>query len=163
MPQIGANELKPGVKVEIDNQPFVIVSSEFIKPGKGQAFTRVRVKNLFSGKVIEKTYKSNEKLEEADVTETKMRMLYKDANEAVFMDDNTYEQHSVPLSAIEDVKQCKPIYKEFNGWSNIDKSATKLSDLPKEAQNYLKFIEKELKTPISIVSIGPGRKETIEV
>jgi adenylosuccinate synthase len=64
---------------------------------------------------------------------------------------------------IEDVKKCKPIYKDFNGWGEINKSATKLSDLPQEAQEYLKFIEKELKTPISIVSIGPGRKETIEV
>ena len=64
---------------------------------------------------------------------------------------------------IEDVKKCKPIYKEFKGWSKIDTSAIKLTDLPQDAQEYLKFIEKELKTPISIVSIGPGRKETIEV
>jgi len=64
---------------------------------------------------------------------------------------------------IEDVENCKPIYKEFKGWSKIDASSTKISDLPKEAQNYLKFVEKELKTPIAIVSIGPGRKETIEV
>ncbi len=64
---------------------------------------------------------------------------------------------------IEDVKECKPIYKEFKGWYEIDRSSKNLSDLPKEARDYLKFIEKEIKTPISIVSIGPGRKETIEV
>jgi len=64
---------------------------------------------------------------------------------------------------IDDVKKCRPIYKDFKGWNEIDKSATKLSDLPQEAQKYLDFIEKEIKTPISIVSIGPGRKETIEV
>ncbi len=61
------------------------------------------------------------------------------------------------------VKNCKPVYKEFKGWEKIDGSSTKISDLPKEAQKYLKFVEKELKTPIAIVSIGPGRKETIEV
>ena len=64
---------------------------------------------------------------------------------------------------IEDVKKCKPIYKEFKGWNKISKESNKLSDLPIEAQEYLKFIEKELKIPIVIVSIGPGRKETIEV
>ena len=64
---------------------------------------------------------------------------------------------------IEDVKKCKPVYKEFGGWEAINSESTKLGDLPREAQKYLKYIEKELKTPIAIVSIGPGRKETIEV
>jgi len=64
---------------------------------------------------------------------------------------------------IEDVKKCKPIYKEFKGWKKINPNSKKLGDLPKEAQEYLKYIERELKTPIALVSIGPGRKETIEV
>jgi adenylosuccinate synthase len=64
---------------------------------------------------------------------------------------------------IEDVEKCKPIYKEFKGWGKIDKNSSSFSDLPKEAQDYLKFIEKEVGVKISIVSIGPGRKETIEV
>ncbi len=64
---------------------------------------------------------------------------------------------------IEDVEKCKPVYKEFKGWTKIDKNSIKLTDLPKQAQEYLKFIEKTLKTPISVVSIGPGRKETIEI
>jgi elongation factor P len=104
MAQIGANELKAGVKVEIDKQPFLIVGSEFIKPGKGQAFTRVKIKNLLNGKVIERTYKSNEKLDTADVNETKMRLLYTDDTEAVFMDDISYEQISILLEKIEDVR-----------------------------------------------------------
>jgi len=64
---------------------------------------------------------------------------------------------------IEDVKKCKPVYKKFNGWEKIDSSSKKISDLPKEAREYLKFIEKELKIPFALVSIGPGRNETIEV
>jgi len=64
---------------------------------------------------------------------------------------------------IEDVKKCKPIFKEFKGWKKIDGFSEKISDLPKEAQEYLEFIEKEVEIPISLVSIGPGRKETIEV
>ncbi len=64
---------------------------------------------------------------------------------------------------IEDVKQCKPIYKEFKGWNEIDKNSSKFSDIPKEAQEYLRFIEKELQVPIAVISIGPGRRETIEI
>ncbi|MEA3458270.1 MAG: adenylosuccinate synthase [Candidatus Thermoplasmatota archaeon] len=64
---------------------------------------------------------------------------------------------------IEDVKKCKPIYEEFEGWDEMNKKPTAITDLPKEAQEYLQFMEEELKTPIAIVSIGPGRKETIEV
>ena len=64
---------------------------------------------------------------------------------------------------IEQVKKCKPLYKEFKGWNKIDENSTRLADLPEKAQEYLQFIEAELKTPIAIVSIGPGRKETIEV
>ena len=64
---------------------------------------------------------------------------------------------------INDVKKCKPVYKEFNGWEKIDKNASSMSDLPANAHKYLKFIEKNLNVPIAIVSIGPGRKETIEV
>jgi adenylosuccinate synthase len=66
-------------------------------------------------------------------------------------------------ASIEDVKKCKPIYIELSGWDKIDPKSSNLKDLPKEAQEYLKVIEKVVKVPISIVSIGPGRTETIEV
>jgi len=68
----------------------------------------------------------------------------------------------IPAS-IEDVEKCKPVYKDFKGWKKIEKDTKVFSDLPKDAQSYLKYIEKETGTPIAIVSIGPGRKETIEV
>jgi len=64
---------------------------------------------------------------------------------------------------IEQVVKCKPLYEEFEGWNKINTNSAKLADLPENAQAYLRFIEKALKTPIAIVSIGPGRKETIEV
>jgi len=64
---------------------------------------------------------------------------------------------------IEEAKRCKPVYKDFKGWSKINTSSTKLADLPKEAQDYLKFIEKETGVLIAVVSVGPGRTETIEV
>jgi len=63
---------------------------------------------------------------------------------------------------IEQVSRCEPIYEEFDGWNKINANSMKLADLPENAQTYLKLIEKELRTPIALVSIGPGRKETIE-
>ncbi|MBI3211404.1 MAG: hypothetical protein HYZ47_01800 [Simkania negevensis] len=102
MGQIGSNDLKAGMKVEIDGEPYNIVSVELVKPGKGQAFTRTRVKHLFSGKVIDRTFKSNESLPEADVEETKMRLLYRESDGFVFIDDKTFEQLSISLMVIGD-------------------------------------------------------------
>lgn len=100
MAQVSTNEFKSGMKVEIDAEPYTIVNVEFVKPGKGQAFTRTKFKHLTSGKVIEKTYKSGEKLNLADVEETKMRMLYREGTDVVFMHDKTFDQVHVPLSVI---------------------------------------------------------------
>ena len=95
MAQVSTSDFRSGLKLEIDNQPYVIVSNQFVKPGKGQAFNRVRIKNLLNGKVVEKTYKSGEKFEVADVVETQMRMLYRDPQGAVFMCDETFEQTTI--------------------------------------------------------------------
>lgn len=101
MPQVSTNEFKTGMKVEVDREPYVIVGVEFVKPGKGQAFTRTKLKHLMSKRVIEKTYKSGEKLDLADVEETQMRMLYKEGDGVVFMHDTTYEQLTVPMNVID--------------------------------------------------------------
>jgi elongation factor P len=100
MAQISTSDLRGGMKVEIDNDPYTVVSNEFVKPGKGQAFNRIKLKNLISGRVIEKTFKTTEKLALADILEQKMRLLYLEQDAAVFMDDNTYEQVNVPFDAI---------------------------------------------------------------
>lgn len=97
MTQVSTNQFRPGLKVEIDKEPYVIINVEFVKPGKGQAFTRTRLKNLITNRVLDKTYKSGEKLELADVIEAKMRMLYQSGDFVVFMDDTTYEQIEVAL------------------------------------------------------------------
>ena len=102
MSQITTNEIRPGMKVEVDKTPFLIVNNEFVKPGKGQSFNRIKLKNLLTGRVIEKTFKSGEKLELADVVESQMRMLYTENDGAVFMDDNTFEQVTADADAIGD-------------------------------------------------------------
>lgn len=100
MAQVSTNEFKSGMKVEVEGQPYVIVTNEFVKPGKGQAFNRVRLKHLLTGRVVEKTFKSGEKLELADIIETEMRMLYKEVDGAIFMDETTFEQIKIPLTNI---------------------------------------------------------------
>lgn len=103
--QISTNEFTAGLKVEINGEPYIFVGVEFVKPGKGQAFTRTRLKHLISGRVIERTFKSGEKVDVADVEEAKMRMLYKEQDSAVFMDDTTYDQVSIPLKVLGDDEQ----------------------------------------------------------
>lgn len=101
MAQVDATNVKKGMKLEIDGSPFNVVQADYVKPGKGQAFTRMKLKNLRTGQSLEKTYKSNEKFELADIEETNMRMLYRESDgSAVFMDDNTYDQVTIPLSLI---------------------------------------------------------------
>jgi elongation factor P len=105
MAQVSTNEFRAGIKVEIEGQPYTIVSNEFVKPGKGQSFNRVRLKHLLTGRVIERTFKSGEKVDIADVIETKMRMLYKEPDGIVFMDETSFEQMKIPLDNIGDTVQ----------------------------------------------------------
>ncbi|MDE3055561.1 MAG: elongation factor P [Verrucomicrobiota bacterium] len=95
MSTVTTNELKVGMKVEVDREPYLVLINEFVKPGKGQAFNRVKMKNMANGRVVEKTYKSGEKLDLADVEEAQVRFLYKEADGAVFMDDKTFEQITI--------------------------------------------------------------------
>jgi elongation factor P len=102
---VSTNEVKLGMKVEVDREPWLIVGNEFVKPGKGQAFNRIKVKNMISGRVVEKTYKSGEKLDLADVEENQMRFLYKDADGATFMDDKTFDQVAIGNNLIKPIEQ----------------------------------------------------------
>jgi elongation factor P len=80
------------MKIMLDNQPCMIVENEFVKPGKGQAFNRVKLKNLITGRQLEKTFKSGDSFEEADITNTTMQYLYTDGVNYTFMDTKSYEQ-----------------------------------------------------------------------
>lgn len=105
MAQVNSNEFKAGLKVEVEGEPYTMVSNEFVKPGKGQPFNRVKLKHLRTSRVVEKTFKSGEKLDLADVEEKKMRMLYKELDACVFMDDETFEQLSIPLTSLQETEQ----------------------------------------------------------
>ncbi|MBM2830222.1 MAG: translation elongation factor [Gammaproteobacteria bacterium] len=88
------NEFKPGLKVMLDGDPCAIMGNEFVKPGKGQAFNRVKLRNLKTGRVIERTLKSGDVMEGADVVDLELQYLYRDGELWHFMDQNTYEQYA---------------------------------------------------------------------
>src|SRR5690348_12848279 len=102
MAQYSTGDVRGGYKVEVDGEPYTVVANEFVKPGKGQPFNRIKLKHLLTGRVVEKTFKSGEKVEIADVEDHKMRMLYKEADSVVFMDDKTFEQINISNALIED-------------------------------------------------------------
>lgn len=104
MGNYSTNEFKNGLKLIIDGDPCNIVDNEVVKPGKGQAFNRVRLKNLKTGRTWEKTFKSGESVEAADVMETDMEYLYCDDEFWYFMDSETFEQVPASASAVEDAK-----------------------------------------------------------
>jgi elongation factor P len=93
MASYSTSEFKAGLKVMLDNDPCAIIENEFVKPGKGQAFNRVKIRNLKSGRVIERTFKSGESLEGADVVEMEMQYLYNDGEFRHFMNNESFEQY----------------------------------------------------------------------
>lgn len=102
MANYSSNQFKNGMKVMIDGDPCSMVDVEFVKPGKGQAFTRVRLRNLLTGRIWERTFKSNESVESADVMDSDLEYLYNDGELWHFMDPNSFEQVAADKNAVGD-------------------------------------------------------------
>ncbi len=98
------SDIRKGLKVMLDGNkdPHVVVEAQFVKPGKGQAFTRVKLKNMVSGSVLERTFKSGEKLEQANVEQKSMTYIYPDGSDYVFMDPESGEQINISGDKIGD-------------------------------------------------------------
>ncbi len=94
---ISSNDLRPGVSVEIDGAPYKVIEFLHVKPGKGAAFVRTKLKNMQTGNVVEKTFRAGEMLPAATIEKVNMQYLYAEGDNFVFMDMETYEQ--APLSA----------------------------------------------------------------
>lgn len=105
MATYNTNEFRSGLKVMLEGDPCSIITNEFVKPGKGQAFNRVKLRNLKSGRVWERTFKSGESIEAADVIDIEMQYLYNDGDAWHFMNPESYEQVAADASAIGDDKQ----------------------------------------------------------
>jgi elongation factor P len=117
---ISHNDLRINLKILIDGEPYAIVESNFVKPGKGTAFTRFRAKSLFTGRIIERTVKANEKIETADIKVSKMEYLYNDGHSWHFMDSKSCEQIEVNADGVGDAApwlkendECEVLF--FNG------------------------------------------------
>ena len=101
MVNYSTSEFKSGLKVMLDGDPCAIIENEFVKPGKGQAFSRVRLRNLRSGKVWDRTFKSGDSLEGADVMDVSMQYIFNDGEFWHFMDQTSFEQKQVELQIVE--------------------------------------------------------------
>lgn len=102
MAKYSTNEFKAGLKIMLDQDPCAIIENEFIKPGKGQAFNRVKIRNLKTGRVIERTFKSGESVDGADVIDMEMQYLYSDGEFWHFMVPDTFEQYQADSNAVSD-------------------------------------------------------------
>ncbi|MAQ21336.1 MAG: elongation factor P [Gammaproteobacteria bacterium] len=105
MASYNTNEFRGGLKIIIDGDPCAIMENEFVKPGKGQAFSRVKIRNLKTGRVVDRTFKSGDSVEAADVHEQSMQYLYADGEFWHFMVPDTYEQIAADEKAIADAQQ----------------------------------------------------------
>ncbi len=104
MATYSTNEIRGGMKVMIDNDPCSIVENEFVKPGKGQAFNRIKYRNLKTGRVVERTYKSGDNIEAADVVDVDAQYLYNDGSMMHFMCSTSFEQYQMTPDQVGDTK-----------------------------------------------------------
>jgi elongation factor P len=102
MANYSTNEFRSGMKVMLDGDPCSILDNELVKPGKGQAFSRVKLRNLKTGRQWERTFKSGESLEGADVIDRTMEYLYTDGEFWYFMEPDTFEQYQADAAAVSD-------------------------------------------------------------
>ncbi|GAA3701851.1 elongation factor P [Oceanisphaera sediminis] len=104
MASYSTNDFRAGLKIMLDGEPCAIVENEFVKPGKGQAFSRVKIRRLLNGKMLEKTFKSGDTVEAADVVDMELAYLYNDGEFYHFMNNETFEQLAADEKAVADAK-----------------------------------------------------------
>ncbi len=106
---INGGNIKKGMYLLFKNEPYQVTKTDFMSPGKGSAFMRVKMRNIKTGNSLEFTFKSTESVEEIDVMNTEMQFLYADDTEAVFMDNRSFDQMSVPIALVaEDIQLLTP-------------------------------------------------------
>jgi len=99
-----AGDLRPGMKIELDGTPFVVTDYQWVKPGKGGAFNRTKLRNMRTGSIVERTFRTEEKVERAELEERRAQFLYRSDDEYHFMDTETYEQFFLPEDQLGDAR-----------------------------------------------------------
>jgi elongation factor P len=102
MPTITTNDLKTGITLEIDNDLMQVVDFQHVKPGKGPAFVRTTLRNVRAGTTVDRTFRAGEKVERVNIDKREMQFLYREGNDYVFMDTETYDQRPVPTTSLGD-------------------------------------------------------------
>ncbi|HVU89015.1 MAG TPA: elongation factor P [Pirellulales bacterium] len=102
MASYSTSDFKKGLKVQIDGDPYIMVECNFVKPGKGNALYKCRMKNLIRNTMLDRTYKGGDSLEAADVTEIDAQYLYRQGENFVFMENTTYEQYELTADQVDD-------------------------------------------------------------
>ncbi len=120
MASYNSNDFRQGLKIMLDGEPCSVIESEFVKPGKGQAFVRTRIRKLISGKLLEKTFKSTDSFDAADVVDMNLTYLYNDGEFWYFMNNETFEQLEADIKATGDnakwlVEQAACVVTLWNG------------------------------------------------
>jgi elongation factor P len=97
-------DLKKGLKITLDGDPYLVIAFDFAKPGKGQALYRTKMRNMITGSILDRTYRSGETFEPASLEDRKMQFLYKEDEHFVFMDNQTFEQYRMDAETVGDAK-----------------------------------------------------------
>ena len=102
MANYSTSDFRKGLKIEIDGEPYLMLECNFVKPGKGAAFYKCKLRNLFKNTVLDRTYKDGSSLEAADVNEIDAQFLYRQGNSFVFMDSESYEQYELTAEQVDE-------------------------------------------------------------
>jgi elongation factor P len=152
------NDLKNGMVLNLDGQLWSIVDFQHVKPGKGGAFVRTKLKNVVSGKVVDKTFNAGVKVETASVDRREMTYLYRDADDFVFMDTQSYDQLNVPRSVVGDAERF--MLENQDAIVGLHEGTPLFVELPASVVLTIEYTEPGLQGDRSSGGTKPARLET---
>jgi elongation factor P len=152
------NDLKNGLVLNLDGQLWTVVEFQHVKPGKGGAFVRTKLKNVLSGKVVDKTFNAGVKVETANVDRREMQYLYRDGGELVFMDTSSYDQLHIPATTVGDVVHF--LLENQNAIVGLHDGVPLFVELPASVALTIDYTEPGLQGDRSTGGTKPARLET---
>jgi len=152
------NDFKNGLVLNIDGQLWTVVEFQHVKPGKGGAFVRSKLKNVLSGKVVDRTFNAGVKVDTATVDKRDMQYLYKDGNDFVFMDTDTYDQVHIPGEVVGDT--AKYLLENQEAMVATHEAAPLYVELPASVELVIDYTEPGLQGDRSTGGTKPARLET---
>ena len=154
----GVSDFRRGLKIQIDKTPYSIIDFEHVKPGKGGAFVRTKLKNVMSGKVVDKTFNAGVKVETATVDRRDMQYLYRDGDDFVFMDSSTYEQLPVPSAVVGEAE--KYLLENNSANVSVHEGNPIIVELPASVELMLTYTEPGVQGDRSTGGTKPATLET---